>query len=62
VLKEAVGANEEEIIRFCKERVAHFKAPKSVDFVPALPKTGSGKISKSVVREDYWKRRARRVH
>jgi fatty-acyl-CoA synthase len=62
VLKEGHEANEEEIIQFCKEKMAHFKAPKSVDFVPALPKTGSGKISKSVLREDYWKRRARKVH
>ena len=62
VVKEGEGASEEEIIQFCKERMAHFKAPKSVDFVPALPKTGSGKISKSALREDYWKGQARRVH
>ncbi len=62
VLREGVEATEEEIIEFCKERMAHFKAPKSVDFVPALPKTGSGKIAKSVLREDYWKGTARRVH
>jgi len=62
VLKKGIEAGEEEIIQFCKERMAHFKAPKSVDFVPALPTTGSGKIAKSVLRQDYWKGRRRRVH
>ena len=62
VLREGEQASEVEIIQFCKERMAHFKAPKSVDFVAALPKTGSGKIAKSVLREDYWKGRVRRVH
>jgi acyl-CoA synthetase (AMP-forming)/AMP-acid ligase II len=57
VLKEGQDASEEEIIQFCKEKMATFKAPKSVDFVSDLPKTGSGKISKSVLREDFWKGR-----
>ena len=62
VLKAETEASEEQIIRFCKGRMAHFKAPKSVDFVPALPTTGSGKIAKSVLREAYWKGQARKVH
>ncbi len=62
VLKAETEASEEQIIQFCKERMAHFKAPKSVDFVPALPTTGSGKIAKSVLREAYWKGQARKVH
>ncbi len=61
-LKEGQDASEEEIIQFCKERMASFKAPKSVDLVSALPKTGSGKISKNVLREEYWKGQRRRVH
>jgi fatty-acyl-CoA synthase len=62
VLKRGREATAEEIIQFCKENVAHFKAPKSVDFVSGLPKTGSGKISKSVLREGYWGEQKRRVH
>lgn len=62
VLKAETEASEEQIVQFCKERMAHFKAPKSVDFVPALPTTGSGKIAKSVLREAYWKGQARKVH
>ncbi len=62
VLREGEEASEEEIIHFCKTGMAHFKAPKSVDFVPELPKTGSGKIAKSVLREDHWKGRGEWVH
>ncbi len=62
VLKEGQQATEEEIIRFCKERMAHFKAPKSVDFVSSLPKTGSAKIAKVVLRDEYWEGMARKVH
>ena len=62
MLKAETDASEEQVIQFCKERMAHFKAPKSVGFVPALPKTGSGKISKNVLREAYWRGQARKVH
>ena len=53
VLKEGIEVTEEEIIGFCKEKLARYKAPKSVDFYPALPKTGSGKIAKGELREQY---------
>jgi fatty-acyl-CoA synthase len=55
VLKEGIEATEEEIIAFCKERLARYKAPKSVEFYPELPKTGSGKIAKRKLREQYWR-------
>ncbi|RLB11349.1 MAG: hypothetical protein DRG39_04320, partial [Deltaproteobacteria bacterium] len=55
-LKEGHSATEKEIIEFCKNHLAHYKAPKSVDFVNALPKTGSGKIYKKGIREIYWKK------
>ncbi len=54
VLKPAREATEEELIRFCKERIARYKAPKSIDFVSVLPKTGSGKIEKKKLRDAYW--------
>ena len=53
VLKEGCEVTEEEIILFCKKDLAHFKAPKSVDFLDALPKTGSGKIYKKGLRDPY---------
>ena len=51
VLKPSCEATEEELIRFCKERIARYKAPKSIDFISALPKTGSGKIEKKKRKE-----------
>jgi fatty-acyl-CoA synthase len=54
VLKHGRRVDESAIIRFCKERLARFKAPKSVEFTAALPKTGSGKILKKELREKYW--------
>ena len=55
VLKEGETATEEEIIAFCKEHQASYKAPKSIDFITELPKTGSGKITKKALRDPYWK-------
>ncbi len=53
VLKEGETATEEEIISHCKAHIAHYKAPKSVDFVQELPKTGSGKIFKKALKDKY---------
>lgn len=62
VLKPGKQASEEEIIRFCKDRIAHYKAPKSVDFIDALPRTGSGKIHKKGLKDKYWEGYEKRVH
>ena len=52
----------EEVIAFARERVAHFKAPSSVDFVPSLPRNPSGKVLKRELREPYWVGRQRRIN
>ncbi len=49
-LKDGQSASEAEIIAFCRDAIAHFKAPKTVVFGP-LPKTSTGKIQKFVLRE-----------
>jgi len=49
-LKEGCRATERELIEFCRENLAHFKAPKTVVFGP-LPKTSTGKILKYALRE-----------
>ncbi len=54
VLKNGQKATEEEIIEFCKENLASYKKPTSVDFLKELPRTASGKILKRKVREKYW--------
>jgi long-chain acyl-CoA synthetase len=62
VVKPGAAVTEKELIDFCKQHIASYKAPKSVDFVEALPKSGAGKILKRVLREKYWAGHARRVH
>jgi fatty-acyl-CoA synthase len=49
-LKEGARATEQEIIAFCREHMAHFKAPKTVVFGP-LPKTSTGKVQKFALRQ-----------
>ena len=49
-LKDGATADPAEIIAFCRERLAHFKAPRQIIFGP-LPKTSTGKIQKFVLRE-----------
>jgi long-chain acyl-CoA synthetase len=61
VLKEHAAAEEKELITFCKEHMASYKAPKSVEFVDALPKNPQGKILKRELRERYWAGEKRRV-
>ena len=51
VLKKGGQATAEEIIGFCKEHLAHYKAPKTVDFLEELPRTGSGKIYKKGLKD-----------
>jgi fatty-acyl-CoA synthase len=54
----AQAPTEAEIIAFCRERLAHFKAPRRVVFMAALPKTGTGKIQKFKLREAAGSREA----
>lgn len=61
VLKEGRRATAEELMAHCRERLARYKCPRSVDFVAALPRTGSGKISKKEIREPYWTGHQKRV-
>jgi fatty-acyl-CoA synthase len=50
VLREGHRADAEGLIDFCKQRLARYKAPKSVVFLERLPRTGSGKIAKRLLR------------
>jgi fatty-acyl-CoA synthase len=55
VVRPGAQATQEDIIRFCGERLAGFKKPKSVDFWPALPKSPQGKILKTSIKASYAK-------
>lgn len=55
VLKDGSNVTEQEMIDYCRTNMAHFKTPKSFEFVEALPKTATGKLQKFLLREMYWK-------
>ncbi|RJR28831.1 MAG: long-chain-fatty-acid--CoA ligase [Desulfobacteraceae bacterium] len=56
-LRPGKEAEARQIIEFCKERLAGYKSPKSVEFVDSLPKNPQGKILKNVLREK-WKQKS----
>jgi acyl-CoA synthetase (AMP-forming)/AMP-acid ligase II len=60
-LKEGHTASPDEIIAFCKEHIARYKTPRSVEFIDVLPKNPQGKILKRELREKYWQGRNRSV-
>lgn len=53
-LKADAAVTGDEIIAFCKKQLASYKAPKSVEFVDAIPKNPQGKILKKEIRAKYW--------
>jgi acyl-CoA synthetase (AMP-forming)/AMP-acid ligase II len=62
VVKTGATVDAESIISFCKEGLARYKAPTSVDFVDAIPRTATGKVQKFKLREPYWSGRDRQVN
>jgi long-chain acyl-CoA synthetase len=52
---------ERELIEFCKEHLAHFKAPRSIDFEAELPRLPTGKLYKRLLRDKYWQDRETRI-
>jgi len=62
VRKPGQTLTQEELCAFLQERIAKFKMPRAVEFVEgALPKTGTGKIIKRQLREQFWSGKERRV-
>ena len=61
-LKPGATGDPASIIAFARTRIAAFKAPKSVDFIDALPRNASGKILRRELRDPYWAGRSRRVN
>jgi len=60
-LRPGAEASEPELVAFCRERLAHFKCPKAIEFTE-LPKTSTGKIQKFRLREKEWAGCDRRIH
>ena len=62
VFRTGQKLEEEELVEFIRERLARYKVPRHWEFLPELPKTGSGKIKKKELRDKYWLGRVRRVN
>ncbi len=54
VLRPGSEASEQDLIAFCRERLAHFKCPTSIEFAEELPRTATGKLQKYRLRERFW--------
>jgi acyl-CoA synthetase (AMP-forming)/AMP-acid ligase II len=62
VPREGVKLTEKEVIQYCREKLAGYKKPKSVDFVKEIPKNVYGKINRRALKEIFWKGEDRQVH
>lgn len=61
VLSKGKAASEEEILEFCKPKLAGYKRPRSVDFVDDFPRTATGKILKRILKQKYWQSQERMI-
>ena len=60
-LKKNMECTADELISLCKQNLAGYKSPKSVEFIDSLPKNAAGKILKRELREQYWVDSGRRL-
>lgn len=56
-LRPGQSMTSEEVIGYCKENMANYQSPKSVEFIEALPRNPSGKVLKRELRKPYWEGR-----
>jgi fatty-acyl-CoA synthase len=61
VLVDGESATEADIVEHVRSRIARYKAPKAVEFVPELPKTSTGKVQKFELREQEWQGESSRI-
>jgi acyl-CoA synthetase (AMP-forming)/AMP-acid ligase II len=62
VVREGSEVSEAELIAHCRARLAHFKAPTSIELRGALDRTATGKLQKYKLRQPYWEGRAKLVN
>jgi acyl-CoA synthetase (AMP-forming)/AMP-acid ligase II len=60
-LKPNASVEAEELIALCKQKLGSVKAPKTIDFSSALPRSPVGKVLKKDIRDIYWKNAGRRI-
>ena len=61
VLTTGSKTDSSDLIAFTRERLAHYKCPKSIEFVDTLPRNPSGKVLRAILRAPYWAGRERRI-
>lgn len=61
ILRENQTATEVELLEFCKERLAGYKRPRSVNFVEDFPRTATGKVLKRILKEPFWRGQERMI-
>ena len=59
VLRPGIQASEQDIVSWCRERLATYKCPKTVYFIEELPRNPTGKILKPELRKPFWENRER---
>ena len=62
VLRPGAAATERDLIEHCRDRMAHYKCPTSIELRSGLDRTATGKLQKFKLREPYWAGRTRRVN
>jgi long-chain acyl-CoA synthetase len=61
VLKPAMQVSEEELVAHCREHIAGYKVPRSIEFREALPLSSVGKVLKTELRKPFWENRERSI-
>ena len=61
VTRPGMGMSVEELVEFCRDRIAGYKIPRQLELIEEMPRNPSGKILKTVLREPYWKDRGREI-
>jgi long-chain acyl-CoA synthetase len=59
--EEAGPELESELLVYCREHLAAYKCPRSIDFEPSLPRDDNGKLYKRRLRERYWEGHRSRI-
>jgi fatty-acyl-CoA synthase len=62
VLGAGASATESDLIEHCRDRLAHYKCPTSVEFRDELARTATGKLQKFKLRAPYWEGREKKVN
>jgi long-chain acyl-CoA synthetase len=61
IVKKGAQISASEVIAFCKQHIAGFKCPRSIEVVATLPLSGAGKVLKTELRKPYWNSQAKAV-